>query len=388
MKGHLNRWMAAVGLFLGIVAVALRLWVQNAGPQQVEEWYVGGLYQAVAPVGLRLNSLLPFSITEVLLAMVLVCLPALLVWWIRRLIRRPQERAAFLRRTGSVLLLAAGTAGFLFMGTGGGCYYRLSFAQISGLPVQDSSVGELAGLCVQLAQRTNQVAGLVERDEETGEMVSARSFAQWTQEAQETYRQLENLYGGVLANGSLARPKQVFFDQAMSYSRITGIYFFATFEPNINTDTPHYSIPYTICHEMAHACGFMREDEANYIAYLVSSQSDDPEFQYSGLSAALSNSLNALASAGDAELYAAVCQLVDDRIWADYQANNAYWDQYETQYGEFAEAVNDTYLKANDQTDGVRSYGRMVDLLLAEYRAGGGRPVQLVEASSQPAVEG
>jgi hypothetical protein len=31
--------------------------------------------------------------------------------------------------------------------------------------------------------------------------------------------------------------------------------------------------------------------------------------------------------------------------------------------------VNDTYLKAQGQTQGVRSYGRMVDLLLAERRA-------------------
>ena len=29
--------------------------------------------------------------------------------------------------------------------------------------------------------------------------------------------------------------------------------------------------------------------------------------------------------------------------------------------------VNDAYLKANNQTDGVQSYGRMVDLLIAEY---------------------
>ncbi|MEI3307330.1 MAG: DUF3810 family protein [Eggerthella lenta] len=34
-------------------------------------------------------------------------------------------------------------------------------------------------------------------------------------------------------------------------------------------------------------------------------------------------------------------------------------------------AANDTYLKANNQSDGMRSYGRMVDLLLAEQRAEG-----------------
>jgi hypothetical protein len=30
--------------------------------------------------------------------------------------------------------------------------------------------------------------------------------------------------------------------------------------------------------------------------------------------------------------------------------------------------MNDSYLKANSQQDGVKSYGRMVDLLLAEYK--------------------
>ena len=34
---------------------------------------------------------------------------------------------------------------------------------------------------------------------------------------------------------------------------------------------------------------------------------------------------------------------------------------------EVSKAVNDVYLKANDQEDGMKSYGRMVDLLLAEY---------------------
>jgi len=35
------------------------------------------------------------------------------------------------------------------------------------------------------------------------------------------------------------------------------------------------------------------------------------------------------------------------------------------------ERVNDAYLKTQGQADGVRSYGRMVDLLLAERRTAG-----------------
>ena len=45
----------------------------------------------------------------------------------------------------------------------------------------------------------------------------------------------------------------------------------------------------------------------------------------------------------------------------------AYWRQFETKVAEISDKVNDSYLKANNQEDGVKSYGRMLDLLLAYY---------------------
>ncbi len=44
----------------------------------------------------------------------------------------------------------------------------------------------------------------------------------------------------------------------------------------------------------------------------------------------------------------------------DLQENNEYWDQYEGKVAEVSNQVNDTYLKLNDQKDGVQSYGRVV----------------------------
>ena len=35
---------------------------------------------------------------------------------------------------------------------------------------------------------------------------------------------------------------------------------------------------------------------------------------------------------------------------------------------EVANQMNDVYLKINDQKDGVKSYGRMVDLMLGYYK--------------------
>ena len=44
------------------------------------------------------------------------------------------------------------------------------------------------------------------------------------------------------------------------------------------------------------------------------------------------------------------------------------WIGFDGKVAEVSNKVNDTYLKVNKQEDGVKSYGRMVDLLLAQHR--------------------
>jgi hypothetical protein len=45
-----------------------------------------------------------------------------------------------------------------------------------------------------------------------------------------------------------------------------------------------------------------------------------------------------------------------------------FWKKYEGPIEDISSAINDAYLKANRQKDGIYSYGRMVDLLIAEHR--------------------
>ena len=47
------------------------------------------------------------------------------------------------------------------------------------------------------------------------------------------------------------------------------------------------------------------------------------------------------------------------QIWRNYSG---------TRVAKTSEKMNDTYLKINRQKDGTHSYGRVVDLLIAEYR--------------------
>ena len=60
---------------------------------------------------------------------------------------------------------------------------------------------------------------------------------------------------------------------------------------------------------------------------------------------------------------------LDPQAIEDLGENNRFWDQFEGTVAEVSTKVNDTYLKAHSQTDGVKSYGRMVDLMLVYYRS-------------------
>ena len=90
-------------------------------------------------------------------------------------------------------------------------------------------------------------------------------------------------------------------------------------------------------------------------------------FQYSGYLTGWVYAGNALAQVdreGYIELYGHLC----GQAQKDLRENNAFWEQYEGKVAEAANQINDVYLKANDQTDGVKSYGRMVDLMLEYYK--------------------
>ena len=121
---------------------------------------------------------------------------------------------------------------------------------------------------------------------------------------------------------------------------------------------------------MAHQRGFAREDEANYIAYLAAISNPDPVFVYSGYYTAFVYAMNALY-ADDPAAWEEVAAATEEGIFADMRYANQFWSRFETPndiVANLSQEVNDTYLQANRVEDGVKSYGRVVDLLLAEYR--------------------
>lgn len=332
-----------------------------------EYWFARGIYRIFAQVWSFITGVIPISIAEI----GLFCSPFLIIYivfrMVRKLVRDKENRKKTLVRYIINALCIASTAYFLFVVFCGANYYRYPFSEISGITVEKYSIEELYGLCEELALRANELRSQITSVDEDGIFKLSTSYHGTAKEAKRIMRELGESYDSL--SGYYSLPKPVLASRAMSYTDTTGIFVTITMEANINVDVADYGIPATMCHELAHQKGYMRENEANYIAYLACMNSDNIEFQYSGTMDALSYATSQLYD-HDIELYKKIRDMYSEEVLADRIANSVYWNTYHNEViSTVSSKLNDAYLKANNQASGEQSYGEMVDLMLAEYRA-------------------
>jgi hypothetical protein len=244
-------------------------------------------------------------------------------------------------------------------------YYRYEFTVYSGLEIKKSPKEELVKLCDSLIDDANDYRKKLNSDQYGVASLCDDNIYETAKRAQYSFNNITKSYD--VLRGNYPRPKPILFSKTMSYTQITGIFFPFTFESNVNVDIPKYQIPATMCHELVHLRGFMREDEANFISYLACTSSGYDDFAYSGTMLALTYSMNALYIE-DYYAFAKLHEKYSEDVKSDIAYTSNYWKKFQTKIAEISSNVNNTYLKANNQVDGVKSYGRMVDLLLALQR--------------------
>ena len=352
-------------LFLLLLPLSLLLtFVASTRPLWVEQKYAGSLYLLIQRILSLLTGFVPFSVGEFMFIFLVLYLIFGLFRGILQIIRKKSEGFRIFSHWIIHLLISFCLLYFSFVTLWGLNYHRLPLAEIIGLDTQPASVEELVALSESLIERANVLRGEVAEDDQ-GVMVLPKGKSDMFRRAHLGYDAVAVIYPEL--RGTLSRPKGVLFSHAMAYTGISGIYFPFTGEANVNTTTPDSLILATTTHEMAHQRGFAREDEANYIAYLTATFHPDPDFQYSGVLLALINAMNQLYGR-DQELYRELRSQYHPGIIRDLVAIQEYNKRYEGPLERTHTKINNAYLKSNRQEDGVYSYGRMVDLLIAEYR--------------------
>lgn len=346
----------------GLLLFSAALLIFASAAPSFAEWYSKHVYPLFVRTTGRVSGLVPFSVSEILICLLLIALAVSLVFLIKNMITASggRERIGFLYRWISFVLAAASVLFILYTVCCGINYHRKSFSEEEGIVTESYTAEDLEQICIWLTEEVGQLCQSVSRDvdgvmqldapEEDGAAEAMYALA-------ESFPSLE---------GDYPRPKELIFSQVLSYQGLTGIYLPFTVEANYNGDMTPYNIPFTVCHELSHLRGFMQEEEANFIGFLACISSDRIDFQYSGYLSGWVYCMNALYRA-DYEKWAETRVLLSTEAEADLKANSEFWDSYEGPVSETATRINDTYLKANGQVDGVESYDRMVDLIVAYF---------------------
>ena len=355
-----RRILAAVILLL----VSALLMVSAAEIPDLAEWYSEYIYPFLVSTVGRIMGIFPFSVVEVclylLIAGIVVSAAALIVNCIR-------EGGAGNRifKWFSKISLAVGILAFLYTAGCGINYHRESFSREEGIVTTDYGTEELKEVCLWLTREVNEKSSIVSRDERGLMEIEALEG----EGAVEAMKKLSEAFPSL--KGYYPEPKKVAVSEILSFQHLSGVYSPFTVEANYNGDMVSYNIPFTACHELSHLRGFMEEREANFIAFLACIGSEREDFQYSGYLSGWVYCMNALYRA-EPEAWQAVRKTLTPEAEPDLEANNAFWDRYEGTVSETANRINDTYLKVNGQADGVQSYDRMVDLIVAYFSDGAG----------------
>lgn len=261
--------------------------------------------------------------------------------------------------TGLITFLAAGV--LVFTALWGLNYHAPSVAASFGLETADHSVQTLKETALYLARQANDAAVQVQRD---GEGAMLPSFDEWAAVAGDGYAALAQK--DARFGGESPKVKKLLSGKLFSYMGYTGIFVPFTAEANVNPETSTPSLPFTMCHELAHSKTVARENEANFCAFLACLENPDPAFQYSAWYSAFSYAYASLRRADPAAAQE-VAGSLSDLVRADYQAANEHYAKFDGPVQEAAQKVNDLYLKTAGDKLGTESYGEVTDLLVAWY---------------------
>lgn len=347
-----------VAFAVGIVALCVHLvsGISGAFADFVAR-YIGS---AVRLVLAKLTGWIPFSLAEMILILSPIILAFLIAFAIKAV--RSTEKNAYMRYM-CFLLAVITTLYSLFVFTIGTAYKGTTLYEKLGVekPKYENS-DDLVGLSNYLRDRANECAENISFDKNCGSVMPYgrdelnELLNDACIKASEKYKFIAPLRSNF---------KDVMLSEPMTYTHISGVYSYFTGEANINISFPDYTIPFTAAHELAHQRGIAREEEANFVAYLICMESDDNYIRYSAYVSLLEYVQSALYKA-DKAAYSDLYYSLGEQILIEYEAYDRFFANYRKSVASnVSGAINDTYLKSQGQSAGTMSYSLVVGLAVA-----------------------
>lgn len=245
-------------------------------------------------------------------------------------------------------------------------YYAGPLADDMRLETASYTLEELTEAAEYYRDKANDLAEKVSRDDSGN--VSFEAFDVLAERAGEGFETLTYKHHYPVFAGSRLPVKELGWADMYSSMGITGVTFGLTGEACVNPQIPDVTLPFTMCYEMAHRMCIATERDANFAAFLACSVHSDVSFQYSAYFMAYRYCYTALASVRTEASTTALQQLiagVSDTLQRDLSTYDTFFNAKQDKAAtNFADSVNDTYLKTSGVASGLKSYGEVCDLLV------------------------
>ena len=246
-------------------------------------------------------------------------------------------------------------------------YYAGDLADDVRLDVREYSITELKKATIFYRDQANALAHQIPRDE--NKLPDYPSFEEMAEMCGEGFKILTYEKAIPVFAGSTVPVKKLGWSDMYTSMGIAGFTFAVTGEAAVNPQMPAVTLPFTMCHEMAHRMSIASEQDANFAAYLACSVNPNPEIQYAGAFMAYLYCYNALASnnTSAAQKSAAEVRNGMDPLFAQDMADYKSFliSSQKQEAVEIADTVNDNYLKSSGEEEGIASYGTVCDLLVS-----------------------
>ncbi len=307
-----------------------------------------------------LTAWIPFSLSEA----ILICIPGFLVWAIIQTMHENLETwKQSLLYTGRIVSFLALILSMLILLFSAG-FKGTTLAQKLDYETGDTTEAELESTATFLNNRINELveSGQIGFDESNLSYYEG-NWHDLNKTLLRAYEKASQKYDFIKTFPSTLKP--IASSPLLTYTHIAGAYTFFTGEVNINYNFPDYVRVFSSAHEMAHQRGFAREDEANFIAFLVCLESDDPYVTYCGLLNCYEYVLSALDSESET---ASETQwlLLNDYTKREMIAYRDFFSKYSG--SPVATVVNSVSQVVQNVSGGKNhSYGVVVDLLVAYH---------------------
>ncbi len=309
----------------------------------------------------KITSVYPASLAE----LVILSSPVILFLVLRGIWRyMARAKRGFIRSFCAILSVAALMYSLFVFDFAAG-YRTTRLPERMGLTVEKTEPEVLYSVTMTVIERLNaEVPEVSFRPD--GASVVPYSHEELVSKLTEAYDSVREDYPFI--KNFKAPVKRLVISPVMTYTHVSGVFSFYTGEANLNTNYPDFVNVFSTAHEMAHQRGIAREDEANFIAYLVLIRSDDPYLRYCGYLNMYEYLADPLWGASE-ELYDDAAQSLDRAVLLELKAYSEFFEKYkDSAASKVAEKVNNGYLVIQG-TEGVKSYGMVADLAIAYHRS-------------------